>query len=211
MNIAVLCEESDFTDVKALLENKSWVQHHIKTHYESWLKMKENSFSAFVFYIRQWDVKYLEFIMLLKESFPGTAVAVISENLPEEIAKAVVGESGLGVFHPVRDKSTVVDGLDKLIKGIDVHYRKEERFRAYPFVNVTDKSGNKLKLRVSNLSFSGAEIQGSYGEVKVDDLLILEFISQNNENRSLKGIVRWVKFESDNKGAKLNSFGVEFS
>lgn len=210
MNIAVLCKDSLFSEADQLINNSSWKRHHVKTHYKSWVNMKENNYSAFVLYFDDWKPDYQNLALLLRESFPGAVVVVISDQIPGEVAKDLLSHEGIGVFHPKRDASSVVEGIDKLIQGIPVHFRKEERFRAYPYVDIVLSEDKKFKLRTSNLSFSGAEIAGNFPGVNEGMELDLIFHLQSSKTRNLRAAVRWLNRKSEKPGAEVTSFGVEF-
>lgn len=203
MNFAVLCKSELFSEVDELLKNSAWRKLHIKTHHESWLEMKENNFSVFVFYFTDWEDKYKDFMLLLRESFTDSVFVLISEKVPPDIAKDLLQQKAFGVFDPKRDRSTIVEGVQKLLEGQSVHYRKEERFRAYPLVHVLFSGESDWKAyRTANLSFSGAEITGNIGNRKMGESVKVKFDTASGQQRQFNAKVRWIK--------EKNSFGVEF-
>ena len=203
MHFAVLCKPELFSEVDGLLKNSAWRKLHIKTHHESWLEMKENNFSAFVFYFEDWDDKYRDFMMLLRESFTDSIFVLIAEKVPAEIAKELLQQKAFGVFDPKRDRSTIVEGVQKLLDGQSVHYRKEERFRAYPLVHILFAKETEWKtFRTANLSFSGAEITGNIGDRKLEEAVKVKFETASGHIRQFNAVVRWIK--------ENHSFGVEF-
>jgi hypothetical protein len=203
LNFAVLCKPDLFSEVNELLQNKAWRKLHIKTHHESWLEMKENNFSVFVFYFDDWEDKYKDFMMLLRESFADSVFVLIAEKVPTEVAKDLLQQKSFGVFDPKRDRNTIVEGIQKLLDGQSVHYRKEERFRAYPFVHVQFAQEKEWKgFRTSNLSFSGAEITGNIPAVKKGEAVKVKFETPSGQVRRFNAVIRWIK--------EAHSFGVEF-
>lgn len=203
LNIAILCEEKKYPKILKPLEPGPWRCFHIKTSYDAWVEMKKNDYAVFVFYFEDWQEKYEEVISLLHQSFPSAVVAVVTDFAPQETVERMRSVTGVGFFHFTRDHKLIVEGIEKLLNGYPVHYRKEERFRAYPYVEVKKDLMEPLKCRVANLSFSGAEISGSIKGLQTKEILYLEF-QTGEKKKKIKAVVRWIA------EGKTPSFGVEF-
>jgi response regulator RpfG family c-di-GMP phosphodiesterase len=106
---------------------------------------------------------------------------------------------------PYVDKD-LVGIASKMLKTAQVAQRKFRRFAANQTVNLTSyKSEFKSETKIHNISLGGVCVEGNCAELKVGDLLHMNFnMDRLNSERTMSGRVVWVR-----AGEKASA-GVEF-
>lgn len=207
MNVGIICEEKYFDKIQKLVINDAWECFQIQTRPEAWLEMKEENYSLFVVHTAKFEEKYLQFLEVLEASFQNARVCFLCDPIPQEALEQIVNQMGIAVFSLKKEPHTIAHSLKKYMDGEEVFIRKNERFRALPFVEVRT-SDNSFTARTANLSLSGAEISGNISPLKEGDSIELVFKDAKAKERKVSAIIRWIKW--NNSKTESQSFGVEF-
>lgn len=207
MNIGIICEDKYFDEIQKLVKNDAWKCFQIQTRPEAWLEMKEEDYSLFLVHAAKFEEKYIQFLGVLEASFQEAKVCFFCDPIPSEALEQIVNQMGIAVFSLTKDPKNIPLSLKKYMDGEAVFIRKDERFRALPFVEIRTPSSSFMA-RTANLSLSGAEISGNISPLKEGDSVDLIFKGTDAKERKVSAVIRWVKWN----GSKTESlsFGVEF-
>ncbi|MEE6250374.1 MAG: PilZ domain-containing protein [Bdellovibrionota bacterium] len=207
MNVGVICEEKYFDEIKKIVKNDAWKLYQIQTKPEAWLEMKENDYSLILVHTANYEEKYSQFLQVLDASLEETRLCFLCDSIPKDAFEQIVNQMGIAVFSLSRDPKSISQSLKKYLEGEAVFVRKDERFRALPFVEIRSENASFMA-RTVNLSISGAEIQGNISPLEKGDSVELIFKDAQENERKIPAIIRWVKWNSAK--TKTESFGVEF-
>lgn len=197
--LGLFCKKELVPELKKLL-NGPWIVSQIESAPQAWSCLQKSVFNAIIFYFDNVSEEHLSSIRRIREEIEDLPIILLAEHIDEEIEYLDIAHFAL--FELEKDSDILVAGLEKLLSGKQVFYRKEKRYRAHPFVSIVSSIHNGSRtLRMANISRSGAELHGHVGFAKVGEKVFIK-----SETSNVPAVIRWV----GKNGKSIQKIGIEF-